>query len=365
MSDPTQRDPDQAARLVRLALAVGVAYLLFLTFSPFFTAIAWAAVLSYALHPIHRRLVRATRGGKIFSALLMCSAVTVVIILPLLYLSALIGEELARTYKAAMALVSQGGLLENIRREYPVVGAVVERLQEYERLTGTSLRAALADSLQGMGHWLFEEATLVAANVLLGLFQTVVMLVCTFYFFLDSERVVRWIENALPLTLAQQRIVFQRFDEVVRASVEGSTVVAILEGLIGGLAFWIAGLSTPVLWGVVMGVLAYVPAAGASLVWIPGALYLWFIGAYGNMAVVCVAGGIIALLDHVLRTVLVGNRSKLHPMLVFCSVLGGIKVFGILGIVAGPLVVAIGRAMLDIYRLEKTGSIDMPSAAKR
>ena len=365
MSNSSQRDPDQAARLARLALAVGVGYLLFQTFSPFFTSIAWAAVLSYALHPVYRRLVRVTRGYKIISALLMCSVVTVVIILPLLYLSALIGEELARTYKAAMALVSQGGLLENIRREYPVVGAMVERLQEYERLTGTSLRAALTDNLQDMGKWLFEEATFVVTHALLGLFQTAIMLVCTFYFFLDGERVVRWIENALPLTHQQQRIVFQRFDEVVRASVEGSTIVAILEGLIGGLAFWIAGLSTPVLWGVIMGVLAYVPAAGASLVWVPGALYLWFIGAYGKMAIVCVAGGIIALLDHVLRTILVGNRSKLHPMLVFFSVLGGIRVFGILGIVAGPLIVAIGRAMLDIYRLEKTGSIEPLSAAKR
>jgi predicted PurR-regulated permease PerM len=365
MSDLSQRDPDQAARLVRLALAVGVAYLLFQTFSPFFTAIAWASVLSYALYPLHRRLVRATKGQKIFSALLMCGTVTVVIILPLLYLSALVGEELARTYKAAMALIAQGGLLENIRRDYPFVSAVVDRLQEYERLTGTSLRAALTDNLQDMGKWLFEEATFVVTHALLGLFQTAIMLVCTFYFFLDGERVVRWIEIALPLTHQQQRIVFQRFDEVVRASVEGSTIVAILEGLIGGLAFWIAGLSTPVLWGVIMGVLAYVPAAGASLVWVPGALYLWFIGAYSKMAIVCVAGGIIALLDHVLRTILVGNRSKLHPMLVFFSVLGGIRVFGILGIVAGPLIVAIGRAMLDIYRLEKTGSIEPLSAAKR
>ena len=365
MSDPSQRDPDQAARLARLALAAGVAYLLFQTFSLFFTAIAWAAVLSYALHPLHHRLVRATRGQKVFSALVMCSAVMVIIILPLLYLAALIGEELARTYKTVLTLVEQEGLLESLYMEYPMTNTIIERVREYERLTGTSLRAAHADNLQGMGKWLFEEAALVLTNVLVGLFQTAVMLVCAFYFFFDGERVVRWIENALPLTHQQQRIVFQRFDEVVRASVEGCTVVAILEGLIGGLAFWIAGLSTPVLWGVVMGVLAYVPAAGASLVWIPGALYLWFIGAYGNMAIVCVAGGIIALLDHVLRTILVGNRSKLHPALVFLSVLGGIKVFGILGIVAGPLAVAIGRAMLDIYRLEKTGSIDMPAAEKR
>lgn len=364
MNDPSPRDPDQAARLARLALVAGVAYLLFQTFSPFFTPIAWAAVLAYGLHPIQRRLVRILKGNQTTSALLMCSAVTVVIILPLLYLSALIGEELARTYQTLLALVERGGWLDHLRREYPVVGSVVDRLQEYERLTGTSLRAAVAGHLHDMGTWLFEEATLVATNVLLGLFQTAVMLICTFYFFRDGERVVQWIENALPLTHQQQRIVFQRFDEVVRASVEGSTIVAILEGLIGGLAFWLAGLSTPVLWGVIMGVLAYVPAVGASLIWIPGALYLWFIGAYGKTAVVCIAGGIIALLDHVLRTILVGDRSKLHPALVFLSVLGGIKVFGILGIVAGPLVVAIGRAMLDIYRLEKTGLLEASPAAK-
>ncbi len=365
MNDLSPRDPDQAARLARLALVAGIAYLLFQTFSPFFTPIALAAVLAYSLHPLQRRFVRAMKGNKTFSALLMCGAVTVVIILPLLYLSALIGEELARTYQTLLALVERGGLLDSVRREYPWFGSVVDRLQEYERLSGTSLRTAVAGQLHDMGRWLFEEATLVATNVLLGLFQATVMLVCIFYFFRDGDRVVHWLENALPLTHQQQRIVFQRFDEVVRASIEGSTVVAILEGLIGGLAFWLAGLSTPVLWGVLMGVLAYVPAVGASLIWIPGALYLWFIGAYGKMAVVCIAGGIIALLDHVLRTILVGDRSKLHPALVFLSVLGGIKVFGIIGIVAGPLVVAIGRAMLDIYRLEKTGSLDMPSAAKR
>ncbi len=321
-------------------------------------------MLAYSLHPIQRRLVRAVKGNRTISALLMCSAVTIVIILPLLYLSALIGEELARSYHTLLALVERGGVLDSVRHEYPSFGLVVDRLQEYERLSGTSLRAAVAGQLHDVGKWLFEEATLVATNVLLGLFQATVMLVCIFYFFRDGERVVRWLENALPLT-QQQRIVFQRFDEVVRASIEGSTVVAILEGVIGGLAFWLAGLSTPVLWGVLMGVLAYVPAVGASLIWIPGALYLWFIGAYGKMAVVCIAGGIIALLDHVLRTILVGDRSKLHPVLVFLSVLGGIKVFGMIGLVAGPLVVAIGRAMLDIYRLEKTGSLDMPSASKR
>lgn len=365
MSDSSQRDSEQAGRLARLALAAGVAYLLFQTFSPFFTAIAWAAVLAYSLHPMQVRLTRLLKGRSTMSALLMCIAVTLIVIIPILYFSVVLGGELAKTYKAVSALAEGGLSLEAGLRESPVLSVIVDQLREYERLTGTDVKMMVAGSVREIGRWLLSEGTVLAQNLVVGLFQIILMMVCIFYFFQEGERVVGWIENALPLTQRQQRIVFQRFDEVVKASVEGNTIVALLEGTVGGLAFLITGLPTPALWGAIMGLLAYVPAVGASLVWVPGAAYLWFIGAYGKMAVVCVAGGIIALLDQVLRTILVGGRSKLHPLLVFFSVLGGIRVFGILGIVAGPLLVAIGRAMLDIYRLEQTGTLESPAPAKR
>jgi predicted PurR-regulated permease PerM len=365
MGDSSQRDSEQAARLARLALAAGVAYLLFQTFSPFFTAIAWAAVLAYSLHPMQARLTSILKGRSTVSALLMCIAVTLIVVLPLLYFSVVLGGELAKTYKTVSGLLEGGVSLEAGLRESPLLSVIVDQLREYERLTGTDVKMMVAGSVREIGRWLLSEGTVLAQNVVVGLFQIILMMVCIFYFFQEGERVVGWIENALPLTQRQQRIVFQRFDEVVKASVEGNTIVALLEGTVGGLAFLVTGLPTPALWGAIMGLLAYVPAVGASLVWVPGAAYLWFIGAYGKMAVVCVAGGIIALLDQVLRTILVGDRSKLHPLLVFFSVLGGIRVFGILGIVAGPLLVAIGRAMLDIYRLEQTGTLEPPAPAKR
>jgi len=365
MSDSLQRDSEQAARLARLALAAGVAYLLFQTFSPFFTAIAWAAVLSYSLYPIQVRLTRLLKGRRTASAVLMCISVTLIVILPLLYFSVVLGGELAKTYKTVSALVEEDGSLQAGLSDSPVLSLMRDQLREYERLTDTNVKAMVADNVKEIGKWVLSEGTVVAQNVVVGLFQIILMMVCIFYFFQEGERVVGWIEYALPLTQRQQRIVFQRFDEVVTASVEGNTIVALLEGTVGGLAFWITGLPTPALWGAIMGLLAYVPAVGASLVWVPGALYLWFIGAYWKMGIVCIAGGIIAVIDQVLRTILVGDRSKLHPLLVFFSVLGGIRVFGILGIVAGPLIVAIGRAMLDIYRLEQTGTLESPPATKR
>lgn len=361
MSTSSDRDLDLAARLARLALAVGLAYLLFLTFSPFFMAIAWAAVLSYTLFPLHRRLMGAIGGRKTLSALFMCIAVGMVVVLPLLYLAAVAGSELAKAYESIAALLAQDGSFDERWRNTPMLGVVREYLREYERLTGTDLRTIWADSLKDLAQWILEEVSLIARNLLVGLFQIALTVICLFYFLRDGDRVASWVEATLPLPPHQQRIIFERFDEVVTASVEGSTIVAILEGLVGGIAFWLTGLPTPVLWGVVMGLLAYVPAVGASLVWVPAAVYWWMAGLYTKTAIVCLAGLVIVLIDQAGRTMLVGTRSKLHPMLLFLSVVGGIKVFGILGFVAGPLAVALGRTMLDIYRLEKTGTIEPPS----
>ena len=137
-------------------------------------------------------------------------------------------------------------------------------------------------------------------------------------------------------------------------SIYGNALVSVIVGVIGGLAFWAAGLHSPILWGTVMGILAYLPIAGAPLVWIPAAVYLFFQSAYMQLGIVCLAGAGIFFLDHVTRNVFVASRVRLHPLLVLFSVFGGIKLFGFLGLVAGPLIVAVARVFLDIYRMERS-----------
>ncbi|HXH86305.1 MAG TPA: AI-2E family transporter, partial [Nitrospira sp.] len=325
--------------LARLALLVGLGYLLFATFQPFFSALIWSAVLSYGLHPLYRKLVRVSGNRTTLSAVVMSLAVTVGFILPLAYISFLIGKELATTYLTVVASLLEGpGLLEQWRG-HPWVSVLVGQLQEFERLTGTDLRSVLVGNLADLGSALVEKLTHVAGNVLAGLTELSIILLCMFYFFRDGEGVVEWVKELLPLAEERQRLVVRRFDDVVKGAVLGNTLVAALEGIVGGITFWMVGLPAALLWGTAMFVLAYLPLVGAGIVWGPVAVYLFFQGRYWPAIVLCIAGFLIAVLDYVVRTIVVGGASKLHTLLTFFGVLGGIQFFGLVGIVAGPLVV--------------------------
>lgn len=351
------QSPEPGVRLIRLALMVGLGYLLFATFRPFFSALTWAAVLSYWLYPLYSRLSRATGDRKSLSAAVLSLGVTVGLILPLAYVFLLIGKQLASTYLSVVGSLQQGpGLLEQWRG-YPWVSVLVGQLQEFERMTGTDLRSVLLGNVSDFGSALVEQLTQVAGNVLAGLTELSIILLSMFFFFRDGEGVVEWVKELLPLAEDRQRLLVRRFDDVVKGAVLGNTLVAGLEGIVGGIAFWMVGLPAALLWGAAMAVLAYLPLVGAAIVWGPAALYLFFNGNYVSAMILCIAGVCIAILDYVVRTIVVGGASKLHTLLTFFGVLGGIQFFGLVGIVAGPLVVAISLALLEHYRAEQAALI--------
>lgn len=344
-------------RLARLALLVGLGYLLFATFQPFFSALIWSAVLSYGLHPLYRKLVRATGNRTSLSAVVMSLAVTVGFILPLAYISLMIGKELATTYLTVVeSLQQRPGLLEQWRG-YPWVSVLVGQMQEFERMTGTDLRSVLVGNVADLGSTLVEKLTSVAGNVLAGLTELSIILLCMFYFFRDGEGVVEWMRELLPLAEERQRLVVSRFDDVVKGAILGNTLMAALEGIVGGVAFWMAGIHAALLWGTAIAILAYLPLVGAAFIWGPVAIYLFIQAQYVPATVLCVAGLVIAVLDYVVRTIVVGGASKLHTLLTFFGVLGGIQFFGLVGIVAGPLVVAVSLALLESYRAERAALV--------
>lgn len=334
-----------------LALAAALAYLFLLTFSPFFSALTWSAILAYGLYPLYSLLGRRTRWRPSLCALIMCMLLILGVMLPVFTLSVLIGDEIIQTYRHISVLIQEqqeplGGKWE----QYPLVSSALALLEKYERLTGTSLWAVIAENLAQGSRYLIQRLSSMAGDLLLGLAQLGMIVLTTFFLFRDGEALVAWIRRTLPLSIERQTVVFRRFDEVVFGTIYGNALIAVIEGVLGGVAFWAVGLPSPVLWGTVMGVLAFLPLVGASLVWIPGAIYLFFQTAYVKMTVLILVGIAIALIDYVVRTVVIGSKSKLHTLLVFLSVFGGLTVFGLVGLVIGPLVVAIGIALLDTYR---------------
>jgi len=361
MNDEEKKTLDATARFVSVIFLVGLGYLLFAIFRPYLSGLIWSAVLSYGLYPQYCKIVAMTGQRRSLSAFLMSLEVTVGLLLPLAYLSFLIGKELASTYLRFVSLLERKPELLDDWLAYPWVSGLVEQMQEFQRITGTDLRTVLVNNLAELGGTLVQQLTYVAGNFLVGLMGLGIVLLSTFYFFRDGASMIEWLKDLLPLPKNYQEMVFRRFDDVVKGAVFGNTLIAASEGILGGLAFWFVGLPSPLLWGAVMGVLAYLPFVGAGIIWMPVALFLFLKGDYGSGAILCVAGAVIAVLDYLVRTVVVGGASKLHTLLTFFAVLGGIRFFGLVGIVAGPLVVAVSFALLDSYRAQKSvGVITSP-----
>lgn len=360
MQDHRHDERESTVRLIRLGFLIALGALFLAIFRPFFSIMAWAAILCYALYPLYRLLLRATGRRQTVSALLMCLVLMIGLILPLVSVSFLIGEETARTYTAIANRIEQGATWEDFLpgrwRDHPLISLTVERLKELERRTGTDLRSLMADNLTEMGKGLVEQLGNLATNVLIGGLKLLFIALCSFFFFRDGAALLAWVQDILPFSHERQHVALRRFDEVVTGSIYGNALVALLIGSVGGLAFFTVGFHSPFLWGAVIGMLAYLPIPGVSLVWLPGALYLFFEAAYLKTAILCGAGAAIIFLDYAVRNLLVAKRVQLHPLLVILSVLGGIKLFGLLGLVAGPLTVAMGRTVLDMYRLEQSGS---------
>lgn len=347
----------QAGRLAQIALMGGALVLTALLFSPFLSPILWAVVLSYTLYPLYGRVLRATGGRKALSAFLMCTVMTVGFLLPLLYVVLLVAQDFADTTSTLLTyLNAEGGSFWEGWRRYPVIAGFVERLQNLERSTGTDLRSSLVAGVADLGKVLVEQSTAVVRNLLQGAVEFGIVLLSAFYFFRDGKHIVEWMQKTAPITPERWQVVLKRFDEVVKGAVYGNTVVALLEGFIGGVAFWLAGLPSPILWGCVMAITAYIPFVGAGLVWLPVAVYFGLQGAYGQLSIIIVAGIVLAvIIDDLVRNIIVGEASKLHSLIMFFSVIGGIALFGLIGIVAGPLVVAVSVALLETYQVEQSG----------
>jgi predicted PurR-regulated permease PerM len=181
--------------------------------------------------------------------------------------------------------------------------------------------------------------------------QVFLVVFTLFYLFRDGDAIRHALYDVLPLERRQSRAVIDRTQEVIAASVYGKLVIAVIQAGLGGFIFWVLGLTSPLLWGVVMFLLCMIPTAGAFLVWAPAAVLLAVSGAWGKGLLLTAWGAlVIGTIDNLLGPRLVGKRARLHELLIFFSVLGGLSVFGVLGIVLGPVTVALTQALFGVVR---------------
>lgn len=338
----TQRMDERFSNVLFYGVVLCLAYLVFHVFLPFLEPLGWAAVFAVIFHSWNERLGH--KWGRTTSAVSITAGVTLILIVPLLLLAALFVREGITAARDIQAAMGQG--------QYGWFGRAWEWLVSNLSAEGmkVDLPGLVREGASRAGQSMAEELGAVIRNIVLFLFELFVTLFALFYFLRDAEGILDRFRNALPFEETIRTRMLAEARELIFASVTTSLVIAAVQGVICGGAFAIVGLKSAVFWGAVMGFLSLLPVVGAWPVWIPAVIYLFSTGHPGRAIVLIAICGVLgSTIDSVLRPVLVGGRASLNGLLVFISVLGGISVFGVLGVVLGPIVVATVVGILDVY----------------
>jgi predicted PurR-regulated permease PerM len=342
MSAPSNFYP----RVFTLVVAGVLGYCLIRIFAPFATSMTWAAFLAFLLFPLNLRLRR--HMGRAAAAVLLTILTPIVILLPLSAISIAFVEQIATLLqKLQQAAVNLDIKSLSDLQQFPWFARINEWLALHAGISAsqfqTWLIGATREVLQraaSMGGWFF----LGALGSLLGF---AIMLFLLFFFLRDGDAMLGRARRLLPLDEVRKERLFHRLSGVTRAIVIGTGLTALLQGLLIGIAFTIAGLPSPVVFGVLAALFAMLPVGGATLVWAPGAIWLFFDGRWGFGIFMLAWGLLLAGFDNVVRPLLISGRAKISALAVFIGVLGGIPAFGAIGLVAGPVVLSLALALVE------------------
>jgi predicted PurR-regulated permease PerM len=322
-------------------IVIVLAYLAFLVFEPFLGSLAWAVVLVVVSYPAYAWLARRWRPA---AAAAVCTlGVTLILIVPMLLVMGAFVRQGVEAVQSVQRGIANGhfawvnDLWVKIQLRFP--GANAEDLGTVLNRYGEQAAGFVAGRLGA-----------ILRNVAEFLFHLGVTILAMFYLYVDGERIVERLRELLPFEEPHRGRMISESRDLIFASVTSSLAAAVAHGLLGGLAFGITGVTAPIFWGVMMGFFSLVPVVGSALIWGPAAISLMVSGHLGRgilLAIIC--GVIVGLVDNVIRPWMISGRAQMSGLVIFISVLGGVSVFGMLGIVLGPIIIATAASLLDLY----------------
>jgi len=342
--EPMALSEQRVLGLLLLAVSVALVWILL----PFYGGVLWGAIIALLFTPFYRWLLPRLRGRRSLTAVLTVTAATLIVVLP----AVLVSVALAREVQILIEQHESGTLQPAIwLREVfnglpPWLTALLGRfgLSDFD-----TAQRELTEALTKGGQFVATQTLNAGQNALHLLASVFITLYLAFFLVRDGEALMRAVHRAIPLAPADRNALIGKFGTVLRATVKGNLVIAVIQGTLGGLAFWVLGISGVLLWGALMALLSLLPVVGAGLVWLPVAVGLFMTGSPWQ-AVGLVAFGVlvIGLVDNILRPILVGKETGLPDYLVMITTFGGIAVLGINGFVVGPTVAAMFVAVWHI-----------------
>ncbi|MBG6073395.1 putative PurR-regulated permease PerM [Polaromonas sp. CG_9.7] len=355
----SSRLEDRSFLLLLAVVSLGFFWVLW----PYYGAVFWGAVLAILFNTLFISLLRKMPKKRTLAALLTLSIILVLVILPVGLVSAMLTQEAASMYQRV-----QSGELSFSRYFQQIYSALPSWVTSILNRSGLDnlvlIQQRVTSSLTQGSQFIATQAVSIGQNAFDFFVSFFIMLYLLFFFLRDGGALSRRIKEAIPLEAEIKLQLFSKFTTVIRATVKGNIVVAVVQGILGGLILWFLDIHAPILWGTLMAFLSLLPAIGAAIVWIPVAIYFLATGAIWQ-GVLLIAYGVlvIGLVDNILRPVLVGKDTKMPDYVVLVSTIGGMSLFGLNGFVIGPVIGAMFMAAWDIFvksRHEKP--VELPPA---
>ena len=328
-----------------LILLVGIG--VYQVLKPFVISLLVAFVLSQ-LFDIWYIKIRKVLKSRSLASIATCSIILLIIFIPLAIISSLIISETNQLFKT----IQENNLkekLESISLKIPLVNLEISN-QDIQSVIGTE---EFSKSVKNTGAFFIGVAKTTYQSTSNFVFMAFVMFFSLYYFFKDGNKIIRKIMDLSPLKNEQEALLIKKFLSISRATLKGTLVIALIQGGLTAILFWITGVKSPVLWGLVAAVVSLIPLIGPVLVWTPVGIVMILLGfVWQGIVILAVGALLISSIDNFLRPMLVGSDASLHPLLVFLSTLGGLALFGFSGFLIGPIIIVLFITLLHIYQIE-------------
>jgi len=325
--------------LVQLMLTIFGVYLCYQMALPFLSIFAWALALGVLFKPMQSWLQDILKKPSL-AAVICIVFIALIVVVPFL----LAGEQLVQEAISGSQLIEtkiNSGEWQRSLEKQPQLAPLVSTIEHFIDFPST---------LKILTGWLAKFAGIVVKNSIYQLLELSLVFYVLFFFLRDRELILTSISSLSPLSQSEMDDLFIRISDTIHATVYGTFAISAVQGILGGLMFWWLGLPAPFLWGLMMSLLAIVPILGAFVIWAPAAIFLALEGQWGSAITLALWGSlVVGTIDNLLRPMIVGNRLKLHTVLIFLSVVGGLILYGAAGLILGPVTLTITIRLLKVW----------------
>jgi predicted PurR-regulated permease PerM len=342
-----------ASHWVLIGALIVAAFACYLIIAPYVNSIIMAFILSLLMFPIHGWIEKKLPNYRNTSALLSCLVLTFIIVLPLLAVFGAIVQQGSHFSQNVYLWVSSGGIQDLLDHSFVVRGLdFINNYLPFETLTPEKITQEVTQFATQFGSTLVAISAKILGDATSFLMSFFLMLFVLFFLLRDHDKLISTLRHILPFSRSQEDKLLSEIEAVSKSAVLGSFLTALAQGLAGGFAMWMAGFPG-LFWGTMMGFASFIPVVGTALIWVPATLYLFLIGdtAWAIFLLVwCIA--VVGSIDNILRPLLMQGSGGMNTMMIFFSLLGGLQLFGLIGLIYGPLVFAITIVLFNIYEEE-------------